>query len=465
MASNGNQSSRGVAIMCDRNLSYTTTIRCQDDRGRLMALDLVIAGITYSIISIYAPTQDKPREQLETLEKLEQFLQEMESTNIIIGGDFNFIFDPNLDKNSSSPSHPAARATRAKITTMQDDWALVDIWRIRNPTSKNYTFRRGNYASRLDFFLISAHLSDTANNIKIQLLAHSDHALISCDLRPTSENRGPGLWRFDASLLSNKDFMTEITQFLTNWTAPEETLDPNSLWEWLKFELQNKIRHFTKNLHSVEKQHINALNKELNVLQERADQGLEDLTSEIESTKRELKEVEEAKARKTIFRARCNWSMFGERPTKYFLNLEKRRREEGKIHEIITQDGKNLTNIKDILREGHSYYEKLFSGQENSLLPIPLIRQELSHLQRPELSQEFRDSLETPFTQAEFKEALSHLNTGKTPGTDGLTPEFYTAFWDLLAPHLYNSLLFSIQEGTMSTSQRRGVITLIPKKD
>lgn len=127
--------------------------------------------------------------------------------------------------------------------------------------------------------------------------------------------------------------------------------------------------------------------------------------------------------------------MAGERPTKYFLNLEKRR-EEGKIHELITQDGKTLTNIKDMLQEGQLFYEKLFRGQEETLLPLPLIKQELPRLHRPELSQEYRDSLEISFTQEEFKAPLSHLNTGKSPGTDGLSPESYTAFWDLLAPHL-----------------------------
>lgn len=157
--------------------------------------------------------------------------------------------------------------------------------------------------------------------------------------------------------------------------------------------------------------------------------------------------------------------MLGERPTGYFLNLEKRRREERKIHEIETQNGEVLTNTKDILQEGQLFYKTLFTSQEDSLVPIPLIRQEISHLQRPTLSQERSESLETPFTQAKFREALSHLNKGKSPGTDGLTPEFYTSFWDCLAPYLFNSLSFSIQEGMLSISQRRGIITLIPKKD
>ena len=62
-------------------------------------------------------------------------------------------------------------------------------------------------------------------------------------------------------------------------------------------------------------------------------QSLQDLTlaldagsevhDELESVKRELWEIELIKARATVFRV-FNWSQVGERPTKYFLNFEKR---------------------------------------------------------------------------------------------------------------------------------------------
>jgi len=54
---------------------------------------------------------------------------------------------------------------------------------------------------------------------------------------------------------------------------------------------------------------------------------------------------------------------------------------------------------------------------------------------------------------------------GKTPSLDGLPVEFYLAVWPVLGPDLVSVLNFSFKEGNMTISQRRGVISLIHKKD
>ena len=58
-----------------------------------------------------------------------------------------------------------------------------------------------------------------------------------------------------------------------------------------------------------------------------------------------------------------------------------------------------------------------------------------------------------------MKECLNA--SGKTPGIDGVPAEFYKTFWDDLAPSLIASLNYAYKAGTLSVSQRRGVIKLI----
>ena len=53
----------------------------------------------------------------------------------------------------------------------------------------------------------------------------------------------------------------------------------------------------------------------------------------------------------------------------------------------------------------------------------------------------------------------------KSPGEDGFTAEFYKHFFDLVGSDLINSLNQAFVVGELSISQRRGVITLIPKED
>ena len=57
------------------------------------------------------------------------------------------------------------------------------------------------------------------------------------------------------------------------------------------------------------------------------------------------------------------------------------------------------------------------------------------------------------------------MKIGKCPGSDGLTAEFYRAFWPELIPYFKESLEYSFIIGELSLEQKRGIITLIPKKD
>ena len=60
---------------------------------------------------------------------------------------------------------------------------------------------------------------------------------------------------------------------------------------------------------------------------------------------------------------------------------------------------------------------------------------------------------------------MSSFSNGKSPGEDGFTVEFYNEFFDILGTDLVDSLNSAYEKGQMSVSQRRGVITLLPKED
>ena len=56
------------------------------------------------------------------------------------------------------------------------------------------------------------------------------------------------------------------------------------------------------------------------------------------------------------------------------------------------------------------------------------------------------------------------MASNKTPGNDGLSKEFYLAFFDLLGPKLLECLNKVFSLGEFSTSQRQAVVTLVEKK-
>lgn len=182
-------------------------------------------GTVYTICSIYAPTQDKPREQLETLNTLEEHLEGLSSTNIVVGGDLNCFLDPRIDRNSQVTSPYHTELCRNKIFSIMESWAICDIWRLRNPGKRGFTFRRGQYSSRLDYLLVPHHLTELVSAATMKMLPHSDHAMISVSIQPSRVQKGPGIWRLDTRLLDSE------------WRPPNELTNPISIWEWLKFEI------------------------------------------------------------------------------------------------------------------------------------------------------------------------------------------------------------------------------------
>ena len=63
-----------------------------------------------------------------------------------------------------------------------------------------------------------------------------------------------------------------------------------------------------------------------------------------------------------ILRSRCNWYEDGEKSSKFFLNLEKRKAINSTVKKNIDKDsGKQLSESNEILAELHNFYSKLFT--------------------------------------------------------------------------------------------------------
>ena len=63
----------------------------------------------------------------------------------------------------------------------------------------------------------------------------------------------------------------------------------------------------------------------------------------------------------------------------------------------------------------------------------------------------------------ECKNALEYMKKGKSPGVDGLTIEFYKAFWDKTSKLILNSLNEAYKREELTITQNRGINLLLPK--
>lgn len=121
---------------------------------------------------------------------LENKFKTLSDANIIMGGDFNCILNQDLDRNHP-PSQPGGVSQyRDSIKALLEDKSLCDIWRLRHPEVRAYSFRRGSHDSRLDYIFISDHLSETVVQADITRDPHSDHSLLTVEFGQQKSTRG-----------------------------------------------------------------------------------------------------------------------------------------------------------------------------------------------------------------------------------------------------------------------------------
>lgn len=202
--------------------------------------------------------------------------------------------------------------------------------------------------------------------------------------------------------------------------------------------LEEKIKIHT-DFTSLDEEHIHALNDH----------------------KAELETLRNNKIKGSIIRAKAQWLDAGEKPSKYFLNMENRNYTSKLIPKIILESGEEVLEQNNILKEQRSFYKNLYS--EKNTASSEDIREQIKDLPRPKLSHEKSGSLEGRITWQELAMALKSMKNEKSPGIDGFTAEFFKYFWRDLGQYVLRSINEGYDTGALSVSLRRGVISCIPK--
>ena len=123
----------------------------------------------------------------------------------------------------------------ASISCFQEDLDLVDIWGVKNPVSRSFTWSQNSRKifCRLDYWLISNNLQDLVMSTSIIPAIKTYHTAISVELG-TRDNqiKGPGLWKMNCSILDDEDDIEDITLKIPSWIADgeRELSDNRTIW-------------------------------------------------------------------------------------------------------------------------------------------------------------------------------------------------------------------------------------------
>ncbi len=469
--SHGKTNEKGVCIMLTNEYDIQIVQQYCDNNGHYIILDVQIDNCNYTIGNLYAPTRDKEKEQQAVFKAFCSDLDKCDKENVLIGGDFNVYMNPRLDKLDSMPDSNDNPHYRNDIVSYLEVNDIVDIWRVLNPYKHTFTWHRGAKRSRLDYFFVSTHLLNIVDETKILPGIHSDHSLIKTSFKSgNSESRGRGFWKFNVSLLSDHVYVTDVKRIIHEYAEVNKHMqDKGLLWELIKVE----IRMFTMKYASLKKKERCNIERNLELryteLHEEMNRGNNspEITEEFYLVKNELEVIEKHHARGLMVRSKSKWVEEGERNTSYFLRLEKNNYCNKHITKLNVNDS-IITNATDILNEEKQFYENLYSDVLNNEDELNINENTLSFTNNPhvpQLNDEQKQYCEENITESELLVSLKALPNSKTPGTDGFSAEFYKFFWIDVKELLLDSINYGLEHGYLSVEQRRGVITLIPKKD
>jgi len=178
----------------------------------------------------------------------------------------------------------------------------------------------------------------------------------------------------------------------------------------------------------------------------------------LEDKKNSLEDLRKQKVEDAILRSKLEWMEFGEKPSKFFLNLEKQNRINRQIKTLIDDQGNIILN-ENVPFEIHRFYSKLYKHKPVSDFDWDILKLRTI----PKLNAQMKDSLEGPLLIDEISQVIKNMKNNKSPGMDGFTVEFLKFFWENIKYFLLRSLNYAYFNGHMTEALKMGVITLLPK--
>ena len=185
---------------------------------------------------------------------------------------------------------------------------------------------------RLDYFLASQTLAKLAKECSIIHAPGSDHCAVKLFIQSDSLNKkaGPGFWKFNSSVLEDEEYINELKAKIENYRNKYLYLEDKGLtWDLMKMEVRGFTIAYAKRKAKEKRNEEKKLQEQLNELLAQSAQCKTNplLRTKIQSIQMRLKRITNQKVKGAILRSKARWVEYGEKNTRYFVNLEKKKGE------------------------------------------------------------------------------------------------------------------------------------------
>ena len=454
--------SRGVSILLSENLDYKVINVHESKDGRKLMLNIEMLNNIFSLVCVYAPNRIKERSDF--LKGLHKWFNQyaLNPENSMICGDFNCC----IGKNDRDPATHLKDTSRKEFSNFVHINNLIDMGTLNKDGRVEFTYidKRFGTKSRLDYTFISDKCILQKENSRTMYAVSCDHKAVVSNLNFSENKKGKGYWKLNNSLLKDDIYIKGI-QHIMNETNIEYKNITSKRLQWEIFKI--KVKEFSiKYSISIKKETysklINSQKRldEINCLKD-IDNVDSNILHEKSQHEKFINEYYENKAKGYQIRSRAKWIQEGEKSTKYFLGLEQQRQLSNNITQI--NNGKNIVySDKEILEEAAQFYEKLYTSKN---INVDNIDQYLNNVNiKTKLNADEKRICDERLSENEIFSAVKKLKDNKSPGNDGLTPEFYKTFWNTCKTLFMQMVDESSIEGELPDSLKKAILALLFKK-
>ena len=432
--------------------------------GLYLILGCEIDGKPVTIVSIYLPPSLGLEAVRELLVEVNCHIGVLGNSDVIWCGDFNSVLDRNLDATKVRTSPYSS-----SVSAFMEENELTDVWRVFHPQVRRFTFFSNIYRSlsHLDFFLASATFLTRILDADIWPAYCSDHSAITLQFSLSDNDRGKGFFRIPNFVLRDPSYCRLVRNCIAVTLNENVGADDALLWDVVKSQIRGTTIHFLADSKRYKKCRIEAVEQEISEATLQRDMAessdmIAHYSAKVKFLQIELDDIFMAiNIRDKEFRAAQKF-YDTERSTKYYFHSFGYQNQSIKL----LREGPNtvVSSDKEILSVCHRFYDSLYRQETGYALSSPVLHWNyLQNIPCNRINDIDHQLLSAPISCEELYDSLKAMSVQKSLGEDGLTVEFYRAFWSEVKNLVHNSVQHAFRVGRLSVSQRRGVLRLLPK--